>query len=145
MKRGLPSVYFGIIVGLSLGFVLCNVVHAEQICPSTLDVEAERCRKEVYRAWHDGILQYDYDPGPYRPNTLGPYEGDLFEKQANCYTQMEAAMRAMDEFVPPTDVFMMALNMTKTKDHDVALASFIARSTLATKQWERAKACWRKP
>lgn len=139
MKRDVPSAYFGIIVGLSLGFVLCNVLHAEQVCPDTLDAEAERCRDEAYR----DMLSRAF--GSLRPNPISAYESDLL----NCYVQMEAAMRAMDEFV------YREPSMTNTAIADMCIydavcmatreLARVSRRTDAAKQWEQAKACWRKP
>lgn len=142
----------GIIVGLSLGFVLYNVVHAEPTGGGTGRFEpvselGEATGGDIWGAGYNGQLRIVEVFPLCHGGEVDPlcYDTDAHHFVTSCQVQMEAAMRAMDEFVPPTDVFMMALNMTKTKDHDVALASFIARSTLATKQWERAKACWRKP
>lgn len=83
----------GIIIGLSLGYVPCNVVHAETTCPTTLDAEAERCRDEEYR----DMLSRAF--GSLRPDPISAYESDLL----NCYVQMEEAMRAREEWAALTD------------------------------------------
>lgn len=105
MKRDVSSVYFGIIVGLSLGFVLCNVVHAEptgvwayplgrgEFVETGMACTAERVGYSYLTADHQLLFCYG-EKGWGIVN---------FIKDIPCLATMEAAMRAREEWAALTD------------------------------------------
>lgn len=151
-KVGLLSLCLGFIIGMALGLlVFCPVVHAEttgvwayplgrgEFVETGMACTAERVGYSYLTADHQLLFCYG-EKGWGIVN---------FIEDIPCLATMEAAMRAMDEFVyrdPP---------LTTTTEADLCVYSAVCRAareldrvqrrTDAITQWEQAKACWRKP
>ena len=101
-------------------------------CPADLSEGGEQCWRDAYREYHEKMMGYQ------------DIRIKAEDRTVECLDKMEAAMRAMEEFVYHGDIASVEPLHRMPQAELAREIERLNRRDAARDQWDKAKACWRK-